>query len=449
MINIIGFLLLSSQAMANVIGTDAQNFNPTSNGLDYVTVQSSDTLEPGVGNFGAFLNYAVNTLPFLDGAAQTFKNDRLLTSDWSLGLGITKAWDIGFNLPYQISQELQCDSCAYFKTTGITDYKINTKLNIIKGSPEKLGLAIVLYGVFDNTLNNPYAGEKPGPSYGGELVIDRLLGDYKLAINLGHRWRNPGERLPDNPDPAIGSLNDAISRVPNSYIYSLGLSRNLESINTNIIFEIFGSQLSQPEIPDGKRSSRSTSSLEALVGGKKALNKNLSWHAGFGSELVHGFGTPSLRLYTGLNYNFGPLWRSAEELIPTPPIPAAPEVPQPSIEQVTFNNLNFQTDSTLLEDSSIADFFALAESIKKDLRIVSIEIQGHTDSVGNDDYNLKLSEDRANYILQRLKKETGRMDIVMTSIGFGETKPIADNRNFQGRLLNRRVVFNIERSQSP
>ena len=57
-------LLLSMPAVANVIGTDTQNFNTTTDGLDFVTVQSSKTLEPGIINFGFFLNYAVNTLPY-------------------------------------------------------------------------------------------------------------------------------------------------------------------------------------------------------------------------------------------------------------------------------------------------------------------------------------------------------------------------------------------------
>ena len=46
----------SFSLFANVTGSDAQNFNPTTNGLDFVTVQSSSTLEPGVFNFGVFLN---------------------------------------------------------------------------------------------------------------------------------------------------------------------------------------------------------------------------------------------------------------------------------------------------------------------------------------------------------------------------------------------------------
>ena len=49
--------------LANVVGVDTQNFNPTTSGLDFVTVHSSETLKPGYVNFGFYLNYAGNTLP--------------------------------------------------------------------------------------------------------------------------------------------------------------------------------------------------------------------------------------------------------------------------------------------------------------------------------------------------------------------------------------------------
>ncbi len=55
-------LALNPVTHANVVGTDVQNFNPTTSGLDFVTVQSSETLEPGFINFGLFLNYTKNTL---------------------------------------------------------------------------------------------------------------------------------------------------------------------------------------------------------------------------------------------------------------------------------------------------------------------------------------------------------------------------------------------------
>ena len=64
--HLVGFVIIIftiGTAQANVVGIDAQNFNPTSNGIDFVTVQSSETLEPGIVNLGLFFNYAINTLP--------------------------------------------------------------------------------------------------------------------------------------------------------------------------------------------------------------------------------------------------------------------------------------------------------------------------------------------------------------------------------------------------
>ena len=78
----------------------------------------------------------------------------------------------------------------------------------------------------------------------------------------------------------------------------------------------------------------------------------------------------------------------------------------------------------------------------KDNPTIKVEIGGHTDSVGNDKFNLKLSASRAASVKAYLAKQgidTGRM----TSKGYGENVPIADNRTADGRSQNRRVEFVI------
>ena len=87
---------------ANVVGVDTQNFNPITDGLDYVTVHSSKTLEPGILNFGFFLNYAVNSLPNYENVSNQSRSkivDTLLSSDLNFGYGLSSFWDIGFSLP--------------------------------------------------------------------------------------------------------------------------------------------------------------------------------------------------------------------------------------------------------------------------------------------------------------------------------------------------------------
>jgi len=78
----------------------------------------------------------------------------------------------------------------------------------------------------------------------------------------------------------------------------------------------------------------------------------------------------------------------------------------------------------------------------KDNPKIKVEIQGHTDSVGDDNYNLKLSQKRAESVKAYLVKK-GIDSARMVPKGYGENVPIADNRTTAGRDQNRRVEFVI------
>ena len=105
--------------------------------------------------------------------------------------------------------------------------------------------------------------------------------------------------------------------------------------------------------------------------------------------------------------------------------------------------IKFATGSAKIvgaESEKILDEVALA--LKDNAQIKKIRIEGHTDSVGNDAANLKLSENRANSVMSALIKrnvDPARME----AVGFGETKPIASNSTASGRAENRRTELNI------
>ncbi len=69
---------------------------------------------------------------------------------------------------------------------------------------------------------------------------------------------------------------------------------------------------------------------------------------------------------------------------------------------------------------------------------LKLEVEGHTDSVGSDAYNQKLSERRAGSVGDYLKKQ-GIPETSVTTTGLGETQPVADNSKAAGRQQNRRV----------
>jgi len=85
----------------------------------------------------------------------------------------------------------------------------------------------------------------------------------------------------------------------------------------------------------------------------------------------------------------------------------------------------------------------LAAKLKSENANVYLEIQGHTDSSGDEEYNLMLGQRRAEAVRQYLNAADGIPLHKMSVISFGETKPVADNGTREGRAQNRRVEIRV------
>ena len=70
-------------------------------------------------------------------------------------------------------------------------------------------------------------------------------------------------------------------------------------------------------------------------------------------------------------------------------------------------------------------------------------IEGHTDSIGTNEYNQKLSERRAQFVENEFKQNITTDKIKYETRGYGEERPIADNATKEGRAKNRRVEINF------
>ena len=105
------------------------------------------------------------------------------------------------------------------------------------------------------------------------------------------------------------------------------------------------------------------------------------------------------------------------------------------------STIEFKYNSSILQPKSIPILNRLV-AIFKEHPDINFEIQGHTDKRGKEDYNVKLSQQRADAVKQYLIKE-GLDENRFTTRGYGSSMPIADNSTNEGRLKNRRVVFQI------
>lgn len=106
-----------------------------------------------------------------------------------------------------------------------------------------------------------------------------------------------------------------------------------------------------------------------------------------------------------------------------------------------LRGVNFEFDSARLKPESRSILNQAAEVLKA-YPDVNVDVEGHTDSIGTDAYNLGLSERRANSVKAYLVQQ-GIAPSRMTPVGYGETVPIDTNDTEEGRANNRRVEFRV------
>jgi outer membrane protein OmpA-like peptidoglycan-associated protein len=106
-----------------------------------------------------------------------------------------------------------------------------------------------------------------------------------------------------------------------------------------------------------------------------------------------------------------------------------------------FDNLNFEFGKAEIKKESFPYLDKLADTMNK-AKNWKLEIQGHTDDKGSEDFNMKLSQNRADAVRNYLITKGVLLDSI-TAKGFGESQPLVPNDSEANREKNRRVEFKI------
>ena len=109
--------------------------------------------------------------------------------------------------------------------------------------------------------------------------------------------------------------------------------------------------------------------------------------------------------------------------------------------KIVLRNVFFDTDKATLKPMSYIELDKLAEIMTNNPKM-KIEISGHTDNVGTKTYNQRLSQSRAESVVNYLLSKGFSQDR-MTFKGYAFDEPIATNDTEEGRAQNRRVEFKI------
>lgn len=195
---------------------------------------------------------------------------------------------------------------------------------------------------------------------------------------------------------------------------------------------------------DGHTGRDQSTYLTAGAGVKYYFAENFYARAGVDADYKLDNGRWNYAPVVGLGVNFG----GGNKPAPAPveaPAPAPEPVAEAPVAEVVRVELDvkFDFNKSVVKPNSYADIKNLADFMKQ-YPSTTTTVEGHTDSVGPDAYNQKLSERRASAVKQVLTNQYGVSPSRVQSVGYGKSRPVADNSTEAGRAVNRRVEAKVE-----
>jgi OOP family OmpA-OmpF porin len=261
-----------------------------------------------------------------------------------------------------------------------------------------------------------------------------LTNDVELALSYGeyHDVRTDNDRGNDKVHGNIASL-DAIYHFGTP---GVGLR---PYVSAGFAHQSLGQ--AQP------RSGRNHTTFGNLgLGAKYYFTENFYARAGLDGmyNIDEDQGEWAAGVGVGLNFG-GNAGQQVAAVEPAPaPAPAPAPEPEPAPEVVRVElDVKFDFDRAQVKQESYADIQNLADFMNQYPQ-TSTTVEGHTDSVGTDAYNQRLSERRANAVRDVLVNQYGVQSNRVSSVGYGESRPVADNATEEGRAINRRVEAEVE-----
>lgn len=437
-------LAFSNPVMAQDTSMQTDNFEPRANQrLNVLNTDTSDTLPKYKPSVGLFLNYTKDSIQVVDTSTNSVVSTPLahrLGGDLGFGFGITDRLEIAANLPVVFYQE---GNLAFYngggdlKASALGDLRVTPKIQLLQRKDEKgLGIAIAA------GLYLPTGDEDSFNSDGTLRAEPRLVVDYRTARDL---------KLIANASYQFRPERQAITYTSGDMV-RLALGAELP------VAEKLALQATAFNNVNMARSAAGNP-MELLGGVKWFATKSAIVQAGAGTGLSSAVGSPKLRLYAGVTY--APVANEKQDATPSECKPCECETcpttkpePEPEPEKkprvivtkthiVVSGKVHFDTDKAVIKPQSYDLLMEVAEALNANPHITKIRVEGHTDWRASEAHNQSLSERRAKAVVRFLTRR-GKVDPArLTSVGYGESRPIASNETVDGMAKNRRVEFRI------
>ena len=260
-------------------------------------------------------------------------------------------------------------------------------------------------------------------------------------------------------------------RAWNPYVVmGLGYQRSEEE------FDAFPNVNSPGQREEGNLAAKIGVGLQSSIAGKRAaIRTELAYRADFDDGSISA---PNEDWFGDVLASVGVVIPLGAPVVAAPPAPAAPSCADldddgdgvnncddkcpgsqagqtigpdgcPVPVTIDLKGVNFDVDKSVLRPDAVSILSAATEILKRYPEL-KVEVAGHTDSVGTDEYNQKLSERRAKAVYDYLTSNGVDAARLVGPVGYGESRPIAPNANEdgsdnpEGRAKNRRTELNVQ-----
>jgi outer membrane protein OmpA-like peptidoglycan-associated protein len=406
-------------------GFSLDRYEPAARGSDWFALDSLDLRGHRRGAAGLTLDWAYKPLVLYDASgnelAALVKHQVFLHAGGSVTL-----WDrlrVGGSIPVLLFEDGDADATALPEGSSgaFGDLRLDVDARILGAYRSPITLAGGLQVFLPTGSRDSYASD-------GKLrLVPRLMGAGKLsrvewaaALSFDIRFLDTtfaGTEVGSEVQLAVAAgarfLDDALIVGPELY-FSTGITGGSA---------FFG---------------RRTTPVELLAGAHYALLRDFRVGLAAGPGLSRGLGTPEVRVLLSFDWAPAPSPRRPSESGPSEQFASIDR----SAKQIRIaEQITFEFDSARILTGSERTLSAVAR-VLADNPGMHVRIEGHTDDRGGPAYNKELSERRAASVLEWLVSH-GVERSRLTSVGFGNEKPLDSNETESGRRRNRRVEFRI------
>lgn len=381
------------------------------------SVIESTPKDPRTLTFGFGFDYAYRPFEFGDATTNQREGaivDHLFTLDFGLAYSFSERFSLGFNVPLHVTNGItsfiNSDQDTKF---ALGDISVAGLVNIIKRNP--FGLSIMPYITLPTGSEERYVSNSS--FIGGFMIIaDWEIGeDHFLGLNTGLRFRE----------------QETVFGLPvgQELTYALAYEHYLwPSHDINGFAEVAGS-VSLNKIQD------TNSPFEVRLGVNKTFleNKNLKLTVANGIGIGHGYGAPDYR--AGLTLTYDHLLKEKQVVVREPKVRI--ERIEKLLKELT---IYYPTDGSKVDPFYDQKIASIAQILKQNSDLAPLYILGHTDDVGSDAYNDRLSLRRAKQAYEAILQHGVTQDQIVLA-AFGEKHPVVPNDSAENRALNRRTLF--------